>query len=128
MIMGKKIIITEQQEQMLLEHLIMEKTYPIDVNKVLLVKKFLDKHFKRGSLAQFGTDGMPENTPVVGMISEDVKIVKNLTARQLFDVLEDVFKRMFSNKIQRAKFLVQVIKDWYYERITKEGLLSTTHC
>ena len=126
--MGKKIIITEQQEQMLLEHLIMEKTYPIDVNKVLLVKKFLDKHFKRGSLAQFGTDGMPENTPVVGMISEDVKIVKNLTARQLFDVLEDVFKRMFSNKIQRAKFLVQVIKDWYYERITKEGLLSTTHC
>lgn len=128
MIMGKKIIITEQQEQMLLEHLIMEKTYPIDVNKVLLVKNFLDKHFKRGSLAQFGADGMPENTPVVGVVSGDGKIVKNLTARQLFDVLEDAFKGMFSDKIQRAKFLSQVIKDWYYGRITKEGLLSTTNC
>lgn len=127
--MGKKIIITEAQEQQLLEHFIMERTYPINPDKVLLVKKYLDTHFKKGSLAQFGDDGMPVNTPVVGVItsgSEDV--AKNLTARQLLDVLEHEFRGMFSDKIQLSKFLVQVIKDWYAGKITKDGLLSTTHC
>lgn len=125
--MGKKIIITEQQEQVLLEHLIMEKTYPIDPNKVLLVKAYLDKNFKKGKLAQFGDDGMPEGLSVAGMMSGG-NVVKNLTARQLFDVLENEFRGMFSDKIQRSKFLAQVIKDWYAGRISKEGLLSTTHC
>ena len=125
--MGKKIIITEQQEQTLLEHLIMEKTYPIDPNKVLLVKSYLDKNFKKGKLAQFGDDGMPEGLSVAGMMSGG-NVVKNLTARQLFDVLENEFRGMFSDKIQRSKFLAQVIKDWYAGRISKEGLLSTTHC
>lgn len=125
--MGKKIIITEQQEQALLEHLIMEKTYPIDPNKVLLVKAYLDKNFKKGKLVQFGDDGMPEGLSVAGMMSGG-NVVKNLTARQLFDVLENEFRGMFSDKIQRSKFLAQVIKDWYAGRISKEGLLSTTHC
>ena len=57
-----------------------------------------------------------------------VNIVKNLTARQLYDVLEDEFRGMFPDKIQLSKFLAQVIKDWYAGRISKEGLLSTTHC
>lgn len=125
--MAKKITITEEQEQILLEHFIMERTYPIDPNKVLLVKAYLDNHFKKGNLSQFGSNGMPEDIPVVGMLSAG-QPVKNLTARQLFDILEDEFRDMFADKIQRSKFLVQVIKDWYAGRITKEGLLSTTHC
>jgi hypothetical protein len=73
---------------------------------------------------------MPEGVPVVGVISEgkDNNIVKNLTARQLLDLLIDEFRGMFSDKIQRSKFLAQVIKDWYAGKISKEGLLSTTHC
>lgn len=125
--MGKKIIITENQEQQLLEFLILEKTYPIDTNKVLLVKKYLDKHFKKGNLAKFGDNGLPVNTPVVGLLNNG-QVVKNLGAKQLFDILEDEFRGMFSDKIQRSKFLIQVIKDWYGNKISKEGLLSTTHC
>lgn len=124
--MGKKIILTEAQEQKLLEYLILENTYPIDPNKVLLVKKYLDKNFKKGNLAEFGANGLPVNTPVVGLLNNG-QVVKNLTAKQLFDVLEDEFRGMFSDKIQRSKFLAQVIKDWYANRISKEGLLSTTH-
>ena len=124
--MGKKIIITEDQEQQLLEFLILENTYPIDPNKVLLVKRYLDKNFKKGNLAEFGANGLPVNTPVVGLLNNG-QVVKNLTAKQLFDVLEDEFRGMFSDKIQRSKFLAQVIKDWYANRISKEGLLSTTH-
>ena len=125
--MEKKIIITESQEQALLEYFVMEKTYPIDPNKVLLVKKYLDKHFKKGNLAQMGSNGMPINEPVVGLIAGN-EVVKNLTARQLLDVLMDEFRGMFSDKIQRSKFLALVIKDWYAGKISKEGLLSTTHC
>ena len=124
--MGKKIILTEAQEQKLLEYLILENTYPIDPNKVLLVKRYLDKNFKKGNLAEFGANGLPVNTPVVGLLNNG-QVVKNLTAKQLFDILEDEFRGMFSDKIQRSKFLAQVIKDWYANRISKEGLLSTTH-
>lgn len=125
--MSKKIIITEAQEQKLLEHLIFETTYPIEPNKVLLVKNYLDKNFKKGNLAEFGANGLPVNTPVVGLLNNG-QVVKNLNAKQLFDVLEDEFRGMFSDKIQRSKFLAQVIKDWYANKISKEGLLSTTHC
>ena len=125
--MGKKIIITETQEQKLLEYLILEKNYHIEPSKVLLVKDYLDKNFKKGNLAEFGANGLPVNTPVVGLLNNG-QVVKNLTAKQLFDVLEDVLRGMFSDKIQRSKFLAQVIKDWYANKISKEGLLSTTHC
>lgn len=125
--MGKKIIITEAQEQTLLGCLIMEKTSPIDPNKVLLVKKYLDKHFKKGSLEQFGDNGMPQVISVVGVLSGG-NVVKNLTAQQLLDILENEFRGMFTDKIQKTKFLAQVIKDWYAGKITKDGLLSTTHC
>lgn len=74
-----------------------------------------------------GSNGMPINEPVVGLIAGN-EVVKNLTARQLLDVLMDEFRGMFSDKIQRSKFLAQIIKDWYAGKITKEGLLSTTHC
>lgn len=124
--MGKKIIITEKQEQQLLEHLIVEQEFPIEPNKVLLVKAYLDKNFKKGNLEEF-KNGTPGVTPVVGRLLNG-KVVQNLNARQLFDVLEDEFRGMFSNKIQRSKFLAQVIKDWYANEITKEGLLSVTHC
>lgn len=129
--MKKKIKITENQEQQLLEYLIMENRYPIDPNKVLLVKKYLDTHFQKGSLSEFGSNGMPVDTPIVGVLSSvsgDKKIAKNLTARQLFDILEHEFRGMFNDKIQRSKFLAQVIKDWYAGKISKEGLLSKSYC
>jgi hypothetical protein len=125
--MSKKIIITEEQEQKLLEHLITEKRYPIDPNKVLIIKKYLDTHFKKGNLSEFGNNGLPKNTPVVGLLNKG-EVVKNLTDRQLFDVLEDEFRGMFNDKIQRSKFIAQVIKDWYSNKISREGLLSVTYC
>ena len=125
--MNKKIIITEEQEQKLLEHLITEQQFPIDPKKVLIVKNYLDKNFKRGNISEFGNNGLPVNNPVVGLLNNG-EVVKNLNARQLFDLLEDEFRNMFSNKIQRSKFLARVIQDWYSNNISKEGLLSTTNC
>ena len=126
--MRKKIYITEKQEQMLMEHLIMERRFSINPTQVLLVKEFLDKNFQPCKLNEFGANGAPVATPIVQMKGPDGSPVKGLTARQLYDYLEPQFANMFSDKIQMSKFLVQVIKVWYYGRISKEGLLSTTHC
>jgi hypothetical protein len=125
--MNKKIKITEKQEQELLEYLITEQEFPIDTNKVLIIKNFLDKNFKRGNLSKFGDNGLPVDIPVVGLLNNN-EVVKNLTAKQLFDVLENEFRSMYSNKIQRSKFIAKVIQDWYSNKISKEGLLSVTHC
>jgi hypothetical protein len=125
--MSKKIILTESQEKQLIKYIIMEKTYPINPDKVLQVKEYLDKKFKRGNLEEFVSNGLPSNTPVVGMLLNN-KVVKNLTASQLLDILEDEFRGMFNDKVQTRHFLKQVMVDWYYKRISKEGLLSTTNC
>ena len=80
--MSKKIIITESQEQKLLQYFICEQTFPIEPKKVLIVKKYLDSHFKKGKLSEFGENGLPLNTPVVGLLNNG-EVVKNLTASQL---------------------------------------------
>lgn len=124
--MGKKIILTETQEQQLLEYLIVEQRFTINPQDVLMVKEFLDKNFKKGNLEEF-KNGTPGVTPVVGRLLNG-KVVQNLNARQLFDVLEDEFRGLYGDKIHRSKFLARVIQDWYANKISKEGLLSTTYC
>ena len=62
---------------------------------------------------------MPEVIPVVGMLVAGQPIKNGgPSANSRLSVLEDEFRGMFSDKIQRSKFLAQVIKDWYdaYQR------------
>ena len=125
--MNKKIIITETQEKILLESMICEKTYPINNDKVLQVKEFLDSFFKRGKITEFGEDGLPVDKPVAGLVYNK-KIIKNYTAQQLLDLLEYKFDVMFSDKTERRKLLSKIIVDWYNKQISNDGLLSVTHC
>lgn len=124
--MSKIVKITESQEQILLETLIMERTYPVSPEKVLLVKKYLDDNYERISKGQFNNDGNYISVPFVKLkaVPDENNVID---AKGLFYRLEREFKGMFSDKIQRSKFLVQIIKDWYAGKISKEGLLSTTH-
>lgn len=124
--MGKKIFLTEKQEQQLLEYLIIEQRFTINPDDVLMVKEFLDANFKKGKLEEF-KDGVPGCTPIVGRLLNG-KVVQNLNARQLLDVLEDKYRNLYSNNVQRSKFLSKVLQDWYKGEISKEGLLSTTYC
>lgn len=126
--MGKKIYITEEQEQMLVEHLVMERRYAINPSHVLYVKEILDKNFIKCKLNQMAPNGMPVSTPIVQLKGPDGKPVRNCDARYVFDFLEPKCANMFADKIQLPKFLKQVIEDWYAGNITKEGLLSVTHC
>lgn len=118
---GKKIYITESQFSALKKRI--NEMYFVEPEKVGIVKKYLDDNFERGMLPIVGEDGYPSAMGVVGMKGVDGKIIKNMTAQQLFYLLQDKFSKIYSDSKQRDSFLKKIIQDWYYKRI-KNSLLS----
>ena len=72
----------------------------------------------------FGEDGKPQVKQVVAWLDDYKQIVKTLTEVQLFYIIQDQFKKIISDKKERDKFLIQVLKDWYNNKITKNYSLS----
>lgn len=118
---GKRIIMTESQFSDLKKRL--AENYFVETNKVEIVKKYLDENFVRGGIPAFGEDGYPTTICVVGMKMPDGSIGKNMTAKQLFYLLQDKFQNIYEDHDQRDAFLKKIIVDWFYKRI-KHGLLS----
>ena len=116
---SRKIYITESQYKMLTENYNF-----IDAEKVLIVKKYLDKYFIRGSMNKVSDSGYAVKVGVIGMKNSDGEVIKNLTVLQMLDLLEDKFHYIYNDNEKRTKFLKQVLKDWCNKRISKEGLLS----
>lgn len=126
-----KIIITENQCKQLYKMMLQEemgKQYPYSPEKVLVVKKYLDDNFKKGNLEGIGDDGMPSNTCIVAMINPQTgNVAQNMYDYQLLDLLIDKFQNMFVDKDERSKFLGQVMRDWYEDKIGLYGGLSVNH-
>ena len=125
---SKNIYITEKQlselNNKINEGLANKKEFPIEPDKVLLIKKYLDNGFKRGKIETIDDNGYPISIPIVSMLANDNSILKNMTDIQLFYLLQDRFKNIYDDKNKRDKLLKQIIKDWFYNKITKDGLLS----
>lgn len=129
----KTIIITEEQVHALSNAIrqnnsekLPEKAGPYVVNpeNVLLVKKYLDSNFKKGQIENIGADGFPEKVRIAGMMTSSGDILQNLGEMQLEDLLIEKFKNMFIDKIERQKFLHQVLDDWFNDKIGMFGNLS----
>jgi hypothetical protein len=129
----KKLIITEEQVHALSNVIrqnnqdkLPEKAGPYVVNpeNVLLVKKYLDSNFKKGQLDQIGPDGFPAKVRIAGMMASNGDILQNLGEMQLEDLLIEKFKNMFIDKVERQKFLHQVLDDWFNDKIGMFGNLS----
>ena len=129
----KKLIITEEQVHALSNVIrqnnqdkLPEKAGPYVVNpeNVLLVKKYLDSNFKKGQLDQIGPDGFPAKVRIAGMMASNGEILQNLGEMQLEDLLIEKFKNMFIDKVERQKFLHQVLDDWFNDKIGMFGNLS----
>ena len=119
----KNIFLSEEQMRYISE----SKKHPkwnVDPKKVLIVKRYLDKGFKRGKMSGLGEDGYPKDVKIVAMLSTDGTPLKNMTAKQLFYLLQDRFSKMFSDKKQRDEFLWTTMNDWYEHKITNLGMLS----
>lgn len=121
--MKKNIYITENQ----LKHIIRETSltkYFVEPNKVLVIKKYLDDNFAKGGIPNIGEDGYPSTMPIVALKGTDGQVARNMSDKQLFALLLDKFKNVYSDDIRKKRFLQQLMKDWYYDKISKEGLLS----
>ena len=119
----KNIYITESQLDLLKSRL-NEGQYFVDPEKVLIVKRYLDDNFVKASIPCMGSDGYPTALPIVGVKGTDGMVMRNMTDKQLFFMLQNKYQKMFADTNERDEFLKQVIKDWYYDKITNNGLLS----
>jgi hypothetical protein len=133
---NKKIIISETQEKILARLLKegiyqmpvdkkMNKPYCVNPEKVLIVKKFLDKSFSAHDYEKIGSNGLPCKIKVFSMNASNGEPLKYMYQDQLQDLLIDRFQNMFSDKMERELFMAQVIKDWVAGKIGIFGGLST---
>jgi hypothetical protein len=120
----KKIIISEDKEHLLYEEAMLEEMFGGWGDKVKVIKDYLDKNFARAAATMFGEDGKPQIKQVVAWLDDYKQVVKTLTEVQLFYIIQDQFKKIISDKKERDKFLIQVLKDWYNNKITKNYSLS----
>lgn len=132
----KRLIITEEQVKALSNAIrsndneelpVKSGPYVIDPEKVLLVKKYLDTNFKKGTIENIGPDGFPAKVKIAGMLTSGGDILQNLGELQLEDLLIEKFKNMFIDKVERQKFLHQVMNDWFDDKIGMFGNLSVKH-
>ncbi len=120
----KKIIINEDKEHLLYEEAVIEEMFGGWGEKVKAVKDYLDNHFSRATATIFGDDGMPKTEKVVAWLDDYKQVVKTLTDVQLFYIIQDKFKNILPDKEERDKFIIQVLKDWYNHKISKNNSLS----
>ena len=121
----KKIYITESQEKEL-KRLIFER-YFVEPEKVKIVKNFLDSNFERGGNPVLGEDGYPSVKPILGLKIPGSDEQKPMTPSQVFYMLQDKFKDMYSDRKQRDSFLKQILIDWYNRNISFDGMLSKNY-
>lgn len=120
----KKIIIDENKEYLLYEEAVIEEMFGGWGEKVKAVKDYLDKNFSRAMSTIIGDDGKPKIQQVVAWLDDYKQVVKTLTDVQLFYVIQDQFKKILPNREERDKFIIQVLKDWYNHKISKNYSLS----
>lgn len=121
--MAKKTIkISENVERDIIANVLTEAFYP-EREKVLSIKDYLDKNFTRYENIDVDEDGYPKSYNAVQLIMNG-QPVKPMTMEELLRHLDDKFMNMIRDKSDRRKFLIQVIKDWYNNKIDRNGLLS----
>lgn len=121
--MKKKIFVTEEQMKYIKGN-VNEAKFPVDPNKVLVIKKFLDDNFQKGGIASIGEDGYPTTISIVALKGTDGSLLKNMDDKQLFYMLQDKFQHIYDETFKRDRLLKQIIKDWYKDKISKNGLLT----
>lgn len=118
----KTIKISENAERDIIANVLTEAFYP-EREKVLSIKDYLDKNFTRYENIDVDEDGYPKSYNAVQLIMNG-QPVKPMTMEELLRHLDDKFMNMIRDKSDRRKFLIQVIKDWYNNKIDRNGLLS----
>lgn len=124
--MKKSIIITEDKEQEIVSMLLNEAFYPT-AEKVNVIKDYLDKNFAKQELDSLDSNGYPTKEKTAILLSNEKVPLKTLSMKELLMLLDDKFGYMIKKKSDRKKFLKQVIRDWYFNLIKKNGILTVNY-
>lgn len=118
----RTIKISETAERNAISQILTEAFYP-ETAKVLAIKEYLDKNFIPDKNLDVDADGDPKLYNTVNRVIGG-QPVQPMRMEELLRHLDDKFEHMISDKADRRKFLIQVIKDWYNGDIDKNGMLS----
>lgn len=121
----KKFCIDEQKENELINFYLSEAFVP-KADLVLNIKTYLDKNFAKQMLDDI-EGGYPKKVCTVSMLSTDKQPLKTLQMSELLLLLDDKFHSIIKDDTDRKNFLKQVIKDWYQNKITKDGILTKNY-
>ena len=95
-------------------------------DKVIMIKNFLDSNFMRATFTKSGDDGLKKNVGVfVQLDSNRLPTDTQLTAETVFDIVQNKFNNILTDKNERDRFIIRVMKDWYSNsKDLKNGTLS----
>lgn len=111
-----KLIITENQEQIILNNLLQEE---VDYSeKRLLVKKYLDDNFKKGELNKKGEESKPVECYV--QVTKEQQPIKTFDDKRLFYHIQAKFRDILPEE-ERDEFLQDVINKWRDKKISSAG-------
>lgn len=127
---SKKLVISEEQEKILIKILKEEnkkKQYPIDPNKVLILKKKLDAKFiPLDYEVQKGGD--VQCLRIAGRLTPKTKqVIEQLYEEDLVDWAVDCCKNMFTDEDECEKFAKLVVNRWLNNKISVHGMLDVNH-
>lgn len=122
--MRHRVIISEKMEKFLIGSILEESAYYPNYEKVLLVKDFLDKNFSVASVPDVSSNGLPTYSKVVNVLNGSNEVISTISTEDLFYMLQEQFKNIEKDPVNRDKLLKQVLSDWIDGNITREGGLS----
>ena len=116
-----KVILSEDKLSML-KNLILKEGAGRSEDKVSIVKSYLDNNFIR-TYTTIMKNGEIAKKEVVGWLGPDKKVVKLLSDEELFYLLQEKFKNIIADREERDDFLKDMLKSWYYNKISKNNVI-----
>ncbi len=120
-----KIVIDENTENKVINFFLSEAFIP-KTDLVLQIKKYIDDNFARQMLDDI-ENGYPKKVSTVVMLSSDKQPLKTLQMSEFLMLLDDKFHTIIKDDEDRKKFLKQIIKDWFNNMISKNGILTKNY-
>ena len=102
----KKIIISENKRDVLLSAILNESLSDGDQSdKVLQIKNYLDSNFSKATsdIGTFDENGERKKKSFVALLDGAKNVLKLLTDRQVFDLLQEKFKTILPNNSEEDR-------------------------
>ena len=109
----KKIILTEKQEEILINHILNENAEDWS-KKENVILQWLNKYFKPMDLYDDDEYGLPKRKLGASILTQDGEVSdKIISSDDLFYKLQHRFKTILSDKDERDLLIKSALKKWF---------------